>query len=133
MDENKETENRKNSSYPYSEEPEKGPEQKPNGFANFSMTCGVMALLSLCCMMFPFSLIMGAGTFCFAILSRKDDEKFSRPAVAGMIMGGAAIVMALLQFFYILFILQMVDDPQYMGLFNEMYDEMIKIQESILP
>lgn len=70
------------------------PKKKSNGMAIASMLCGIASLLICCCA--GLSPLLGGLAILFALLSRKDDDRFSGMALTGLICGGIGVVLGIL-------------------------------------
>lgn len=99
------------------------PPKKPkNTFASFSLICGIFGILSLCCMGFPLSIIMGVGAICFAVLSRQGRPMYGT-AVAGIILGIIAVILGILEFVYIMALSNLAKDPANAALINQFVEQ----------
>lgn len=99
------------------------PPQKPkNRFATVSLMCGIFGILSLCCMGFPLSIIMGVGAVCFAVLSRQGRPMYGT-AIAGIILGVIAVILGILEFVYIMAISSLAKDPANAALINQFVEQ----------
>lgn len=100
---------------------------QPGSMAVISMILGILGLLSLCmCIAFPFSILMGAAAICLSILSKKGGP-FCGFAIAGLVLGILAVVFGVLEFFYLMFVSQLLNDP----VFSQMMEEMMKMYEGM--
>lgn len=100
-----------------------------NSFATASLVCGILGILPLCCMMFPLAIIMGVGAIAFAIISKKG-RPFTGPAIAGIVLGVITILLGIGEFLYILFVYQLMQDPQYSDMFNQLYEQMEQMRQA---
>lgn len=103
------------------------PYRKSNGFATASLVFGIIAFVSAFSMTILPPLIFGSLSLILGILSRGDQKKFHSRALAGVIVGGSALVLNLaicIFSFYMVF-----SDPdatsQYWGMVNETYEQML--------
>lgn len=112
---------------PYGQQPVT-PKEK-NNFATGSLICGILGILPLCCMMFPLAIIMGVGAIAFAVISKKG-KPLRGPAIAGIILGIITILLGIGEFIYILFVYQMMQDPQYSDMFNQLYEQMEQMRQA---
>lgn len=95
---------------------------QPNNMAVISMILGILSLLCLCmCIAFPVSILMGAAAICLSIMSRKGGP-FCGFAITGLVLGILAIIFGVLEFFYLMFLSQLLNDPS----FSQMMDQMME-------
>lgn len=98
------------------------PPKKRNGFATTSLICGIVGLLNLCCFAFPTAIIMGVGAISFAIIS-KNNQPMTKTAIAGVVLGVITILLGIGEFFCSLWISDLMKDPQYIKIFNQMWEQ----------
>ncbi len=108
----------KNPYNPYEQNP-----KKKNGFATAALVSGIFALLNLCCFNFPSSIILGVGTICVAIISKKG-EPMVKTAVVAVVLGAIAIALGVLEFFYSLWLSDLLKDPDNIAMFNRMFEQL---------
>lgn len=70
------------------------PPKKTNGFAVASLICGIVAVPAFCCIWIP--IVLGVLAIVFGILSRRQDERMSGMAIAGIICGAVGLTLAVL-------------------------------------
>ncbi|MDO4325133.1 MAG: DUF4190 domain-containing protein [bacterium] len=97
--------------YPHTEPP-----KKRNGLAIASFILGLLGLLSCCCS--PLGLILGVIGLILVILSKRG-QPFDPFAVAGLVLSIIAIIASLISFVYYISVLQMMQDPEFNNLVNE--------------
>lgn len=102
---------------PYSQTP-----KKKNGFATFALFSGIFALLNLCCFNFPSCIILGVGAISIAIISKKG-EPMTKTAVTAVVLGVIAIVLGVVEFFYSLWLSDLMKDPNNIAMFNQMIEQ----------
>ena len=97
--------------------------KKPtNTFAALSLGCGIAGILSLCCMGFPFAIVMGVGAVCFAVLSRQGRPMYGS-AIVGIILGVTAVILGIVEFVYILALSNLAKDPANAAIINQFMDQ----------
>ena len=103
--------------------PSRQPKPPANNMAIVSMILGIFASLLLCmCIAFPVSILLGAGAVCLSIMSKKGGP-FSGFAVAGLVLGILAIVFGIIEFLYLIFVSQLLNDPYFTGILEEMMEQ----------
>ena len=103
--------------------PSRQPKPPANNMAIVSMILGIFAILLLCmCIAFPVSILLGAGAVCLSIMSKKGGP-FSGFAVAGLVLGILAIVFGIIEFLYLIFVSQLLNDPYFTGILEEMMEQ----------
>lgn len=102
--------------------------KKRNSFAAASLTCGIFALLSLCCFTFPMAIIMGVGAISFAVISKKD-QRMSGPAAAGTVLGAVAIMLGVLEFVYAMYAYTIMKDPENIAAINRLVEQLEQMME----
>ncbi len=114
---------------PYPNEPYKNPynpyqrnPKKKNGFATAALASGIFALLNLCCFNFTSCIILGVGAISVAIISKKG-EPMTKTAVAAVVLGAIAIVLGVVEFFYSLWLSDLLKDPDNIAMFNQMFEQ----------
>ena len=100
----------------------KNPKQK-NGFATAALFSGIFALLNLCCFNFPSCIILGVGAISIAIISKKG-EPMTKTAITAVVLGAIAIVLGVVEFFYSLWLSDLMKDPNYIVMFNQMFEQL---------
>lgn len=97
------------------------PPKRRNGFATAALVSGIMALLNLCCFSFPTAIIMGVGAISIAIISKKG-EPMTKTAIAAVVLGVIAIVLGVVEFFYSLWLSDLLKDPANIAMFNQLVE-----------
>ncbi len=109
---------------------------KKNGFATSALLTGIFAVLNLCCFTFTSAIILGVGAICIAIISKRD-EPFTKKAIIAMVLGGIAILGGIAEFFYSLWLSDLMRDPANIEMFNQLFEQFEKEMgvplESMLP
>lgn len=100
----------------------KKPAKKKNGFAAAALFSGILALLNLCCFNFPSCIILGVGAISIAIISKKG-EPMSKTAVAAVVLGVMAIILGVVEYFYSLWLTDLLKDPDHIAMFNQMFEQ----------
>lgn len=101
--------------YPHTPAP-----KKRNGLAIASFIISLLGLLSCCCS--PLGLILGVVGLILVILSKKG-QPFDPFAVAGLVLAIIAIIASLISFMYYIAVLQMMQDPEFNSIVNEIIGE----------
>lgn len=104
---------------PYQKKKPKGPK---NPYATFSLVAGIFGILTLCSFSFTTAIILGVSAITFAIQSKKDDD-FSKTAIAAIILGSITLVLAAVEYFYALWLMDLIKDPANIGMFNQMLEQ----------
>ena len=102
--------------------------QKPknrNSYATAALIGSIIALLNLCCFSFTTAIVLGVGSVSFAIISKKDG-KLSRAARVAIFLGVGSIVFGVIEYVYMMQILEMAKDPENIVQFNQLYREIEK-------
>ena len=102
--------------------------QKPkerNSYATAALIGSIIAILNLCIFSFTTAIVLGVGSVSFALISKKD-RKISKPARLAVFLGVGAIVFGVIEYFYMMKILEMAKDPEYIIQFNQLYREIEK-------
>lgn len=102
------------------EYPHTTPPKKRNGLAIASFILGLLGLLSCCCS--PLGLILGVVGLILVILSKKG-QPFDPFAIAGLVLSIIAIIASLISFMYYIAVLQMMQDPEFNSIVNEIIGE----------
>lgn len=100
------------------------PVKQPNNPALASMIVGIFSLLS-CCFP-PLQFILGVVGILLVYFSRKG-KPWSGFAIAGLVMSILALIISICVVIYMVFAYQMMKDPRFAPLFNDIY----KIYESM--
>ncbi|MCI8889691.1 MAG: DUF4190 domain-containing protein [Hungatella sp.] len=93
------------------------PPKQRNNMALASMIFGILSLLACCIPFIQFPLAVVA--IVLVILSKKK-QPFSGFAIAGLVMGIISIVISILMTLYWGTVLSMMNDPEFMDIYNEM-------------
>lgn len=96
--------------------------KQTNGFAAASLASGIFALLNLCCFNFPSCIILGVGAISIAIISKKG-EPMTKTAIAAVVLGVSAIILGLVEFFYSLWLTDLLKDPDNIAMFNQLFEQ----------
>ena len=96
--------------------------KKKNGFATAAFCSGIFALLNLCCFNFPSCIILGVGAISIAIISKKG-EPMTKTAITAVVLGVIAIILGLVEFFYSLWLTDLIKDPNNIAMFNQLFDQ----------
>lgn len=99
--------------------PQQPPYKQPNNMALASMFVGIFSLLS-CCLP-PLQFLLGVVGILLVIFSRRG-KPWSGFAVAGLVMSILALLISIAMVIYLVFAFQMMRDPQFAPLFNEIYE-----------
>lgn len=98
------------------------PPKQKNGFATTSLICGIIGLLNLCCFSFPTAIVMGVAAISFAVISKKG-QALTGTAIAGIVLGVFAIILGIVEFFYSLWLADLLKDPEYITMFNQLMEQ----------
>ena len=101
------------------------PAPERNNMAIASMIVGIFALLTSCCSFVGF--ILSVTGIVLVILSKKG-KPLSGFAVAGLVLSILGLVFTLLMFAYWLLVLNIMKDPEWGPMLNEMMNTMEKYQ-----
>lgn len=109
---------------PYTQDPygQKPPKQK-NVYATVSLIAGICGLVSLCGCMFPVAILLGVGAVIFAFLSKKADGRLRGTAIAGVILGALCVLLGVGEFYYLMTLQRMMQDPDVARALQEFYDQ----------
>ena len=102
---------------PYKRDP-----KKKNGFATAALCSGIFAILNLCCFNFPSCIILGVGAISIAIISQKE-APITKPAKAAIVLGVIAIVLGVVEFFYSLWLSDLIKDPANIAMINQLVEQ----------
>ncbi len=100
-------------------------DQPKNSFATASLSFGIMGMLNLCCYSFTTAILMGVCSVTLAYLS-KNNQPMARSAVWGAVIGTLTVLAGIAEYFYALWISDMMKDPQFIPLFNEILDQVMQ-------
>lgn len=104
--------------------PPQPPIKQQNNLAIASMIVSIFGLLA-CCIP-PLQFVLGMAALLLAIFSKKG-KPFSGFAIAGLVMSIFCLVISIAMVLYLVFAFNMMKDPQYGPMINEilqMYEEM---------
>ena len=96
--------------------------KKKNGFATAALCSGVFAILNLCCFNFPSCIILGVGAISIAIISQKE-APITKPDKAAIVLGVIAIVLGVVEFFYSLWLSDLIKDPANIAMINQLVEQ----------
>ncbi len=96
-----------------------------NGYATAALCSGIFALLNLCCFNFPSCIILGVGAISIAFISKKDGT-MTKTAVTAVVLGVIAIILGVIEFFYSLWLTDLIKDPNNIAMFNQMFEQIQK-------
>ena len=96
--------------------------KKKNGYATAALCSGIFALLNLCCFNFPSCIILAVGAISIALISKKDGP-MNKTAIAAVVLGVIAIILGVAEFFYSLWLTDVLKDPDNILMFNQMYEQ----------
>jgi len=102
---------------PYKRDP-----KKKNGYATIALFSSIFALLNLCCFNFASCIILGVGAISIAIISKKG-EPMTRTAITAVVLGVIAIILGVVEFFYSLWLSDLLKDPNNIAMFNQMFEQ----------
>lgn len=94
--------------------------KKSNPFALASFIVGLIGLISCCCSFL--GLILGVISLILVILS-KQGRPFEPFAIAGLVLSILAILASLASFAYSLLVLNMMQDPEFNALVNQVMEQ----------
>lgn len=94
------------------------PEVPVNNLALTSMIVGIFSLLSFCFP--PLQFIMGMIGILLVYFSKKG-KPWSGFAIAGLVMSIIALIFSILMVLYFTLVFQMMKDPKFAPLFNDIY------------
>lgn len=100
-------------------------QKKKNGYATAALCSGIFALLNLCCFNFPSCIILGVGAISIAFISKKDGT-MTKTAVTAVVLGVIAIILGVIEFFYSLWLTDLIKDPNNIAMFNQMFEQIQK-------
>lgn len=98
--------------------------------AVYSLACGILGLLTCCCMNPPFQMILGGGAVILALASRSTVSPLSLPAKIGLGLGILSAALSLLVFGQFMWAMDIVRDPENAGLVRDIYDQFSAVMES---
>lgn len=78
--------------------PTEGKQNAGRPFAIASLVCGILGVLSCCCCIYLFNLILGTLAVVFSIVATKKSKKMPGLAIAGLILGILALIIFLCMF-----------------------------------
>ena len=104
------------------QKPYKQVPKKKNGFATAALCSGIFAILNLCCFNFSSCIILGVGAISIAIISKKE-APMTRPAKAAVVLGVIAIVLGVIEFFYSLWLSDLIKDPANIAMINQLIEQ----------
>ena len=102
---------------PYKRDP-----KKKNGFATAALCSGIFAILNLCCFNFPSCIILGVGAISIAFISKKE-APMTKPAKAAVVLGVIAIILGVVEFFYSLWLSDLIKDPANIAMVNQLVEQ----------
>lgn len=103
----------------YNPYPPQQPYKQPNNMALASMIVGIFSLLS-CCFP-PLQFVLGIVGILLVIFSKKG-KPWSGYAIAGLVMSIISLLISIVMVLYLALAFQMMRDPQFAPLFNEVYE-----------
>ncbi len=103
----------------YNPYPPQPPYKQQNNMALASMIVGIFSLLS-CCFP-PLQFVLGIVGILLVIFSKKG-KPWSGFAIAGLVMSIISLLISIVMVLYLAFAFQMMRDPQFAPLFNEVYE-----------
>ena len=104
---------------PYGQPPYGQPPKQTNNLALASMIVGIFALLACCIpfVQFPLAVV----SIVLVVLSKKG-QPLSRFAIAGLVLAIISIIISILMTLYRGFLISMMNDPEFMSIYNEMLE-----------
>lgn len=94
------------------------PGNQPNNLAIGSMIVGIFSLISCCIPLLQF--ILGVAGILLVIFSKRG-KPWSGFAIAGLVLSIIAILISVAMVIYMIVVFQMMKDPQFAPLFNDIY------------
>lgn len=91
-----------------------------NHLATVSLVVGIFALI--CCCLPPLQLLLGSTAMILAVLSKKG-QPFCGQAIAGLILGIIAILVSIMIFAYLIFVIDLMQDPANAAKVSEFMNE----------
>ena len=104
---------------PYGQPPYGQPPKQTNNLALASMIVGIFALLACCIpfVQFPLAVV----SIVLVVLSKKG-QPLSGFAIAGLVLAIISIIISILMTLYWGFLISMMNDPEFMSIYNEMLE-----------
>ena len=103
----------------YNPYPPQPPYKQQNNMALAAMIVGIFSLLS-CCIP-PLQFALSVVGILLVIFSKKGGKPWSGFAIAGLVLSILSLIISIVMVIYVIFAFQMMRDPQYAPLFNEIY------------
>lgn len=100
----------------------------PNNLATFSLVVGIFGLFSL--LSPPMQLLLGASAIMLAVISKKG-KPFAVPSIIGLSMGIVSVILSFIMFGYLIFVMDLMKDPEYAPLFDQVMEQYKSILNEI--